>query len=66
MYFDQQAVKSKRSSNDQELIQSDPTSCPQNQKGKLGAGLIGANKSDQAGGQAQKDRGRKPRGKTPD
>ena len=26
-------LKSKRISNDQELIQSDPTSCPQNQKG---------------------------------
>ena len=26
--------KSKKISNDQELIQSDPTSCPQNQKGK--------------------------------
>ena len=26
-------VKSKKISNDQELIQSDPTSCPQNQKG---------------------------------
>ena len=25
--------KSKKISNDQELIQSDPTSCPQNQKG---------------------------------
>ena len=25
--------KSKKMSNDQELIQSDPTSCPQNQKG---------------------------------
>ena len=27
-------LKSKKISNDQELIQSDPTSCPQNQKGK--------------------------------
>ena len=27
------AIKSKEISNDQELIQSDPTSCPQNQKG---------------------------------
>ena len=26
--------QSKKISNDQELIQSDPTSCPQNQKGK--------------------------------
>ena len=26
-------VKSKKISNDQELIQSDPISCPQNQKG---------------------------------
>ena len=26
-------VKSKKMSNDQELIQSDPISCPQNQKG---------------------------------
>ena len=26
-------VGSKKRSNDQELIQSDPTSCPQNQKG---------------------------------
>ena len=26
-------MKSKKISNDQELIQSDPTSCPQNQKG---------------------------------
>ena len=26
-------VKSKKISNDQELIQSEPTSCPQNQKG---------------------------------
>ena len=26
-------VESKKMSNDQELIQSDPTSCPQNQKG---------------------------------
>ena len=26
-------IESKRISNDQELIQSDPTSCPQNQKG---------------------------------
>ena len=26
-------VQSKKISNDQELIQSDPTSCPQNQKG---------------------------------
>ena len=28
-----QIVESKKISNDQELIQSDPTSCPQNQKG---------------------------------
>ena len=28
-----QYVQSKKISNDQELIQSDPTSCPQNQKG---------------------------------
>ena len=27
------AIKSKKISNDQELIQSDPISCPQNQKG---------------------------------
>ena len=27
-------VPSKKISNDQELIQSDPTSCPQNQKGE--------------------------------
>ena len=27
------AIKRKTISNDQELIQSDPTSCPQNQKG---------------------------------
>ena len=27
------SLKSKKISNDQELIQSDPTSCPQNQKG---------------------------------
>ena len=27
-------VQSKKISDDQELIQSDPTSCPQNQKGK--------------------------------
>ena len=26
-------LKSKKINNDQELIQSDPTSCPQNQKG---------------------------------
>ena len=26
-------LQSKKISNDQELIQSDPTSCPQNQKG---------------------------------
>ena len=26
-------IQSKKISNDQELIQSDPTSCPQNQKG---------------------------------
>ena len=34
--FDQislKMVKSKKISNDQELIQSDPISCPQNQKG---------------------------------
>ena len=29
-----QDFKSKKISNDQELIQSDPISCPQNQKGK--------------------------------
>ena len=29
----QKSVKSKKISNDQELIQSVPTSCPQNQKG---------------------------------
>ena len=29
-------MQSKKISNDQELIQSDPTSCPQNQKGKSG------------------------------
>ena len=29
----QNVIKSKKTSNDQELIQSDPTSCPQNQKG---------------------------------
>ena len=28
-------IESKKISNDQELIQSDPTSCPQNQKGKF-------------------------------
>ena len=28
-----QLMKSKKTSNDQELIQSDPISCPQNQKG---------------------------------
>ena len=27
------SIESKKISNDQELIQSDPTSCPQNQKG---------------------------------
>ena len=27
-------IESKKISNDQELIQSDPISCPQNQKGK--------------------------------
>ena len=31
--FNLNAQKSKKISNDQELIQSDPTSCPQNQKG---------------------------------
>ena len=31
--WDQSGVQSKKISNDQELIQSDPTSCPQNQKG---------------------------------
>ena len=29
-------IKSKKISNDQELIQSDPTSCPQNKKGNTG------------------------------
>ena len=29
----QSNLKSKKTSNDQELIQSDPISCPQNQKG---------------------------------
>ena len=29
----QDLLKSKKISNDQELIQSDPISCPQNQKG---------------------------------
>ena len=28
------AIKSKKISNNQQLIQSDPISCPQNQKGK--------------------------------
>ena len=32
-YTRQSIVKSKKISNDQELIQSDPISCPQNQKG---------------------------------
>ena len=31
--FKKMSLKSKKISNDQELIQSDPTSCPQNQKG---------------------------------
>ena len=31
--FDGTAAQSKKISNDQELIQSDPISCPQNQKG---------------------------------
>ena len=30
---DAEIIESKRISNDQELIQSDPTTCPQNQKG---------------------------------
>ena len=32
-YVYQICIKNKKISNDQELIQSDPTSCPQNQKG---------------------------------
>ena len=32
-FGDKTVLKSKKISNDQELIQSDPTSCPQNQKG---------------------------------
>ena len=32
-YIKNDELKSKNISNDQELIQSDPTSCPQNQKG---------------------------------
>ena len=32
--FDRLVIESKKISNDQELIQSDPISCPQNQKGK--------------------------------
>ena len=32
-YFKLHRIKSKKISNDQELIQSDPTSCPQNQNG---------------------------------
>ena len=32
-------IKSKKISNDQELIQSDPTSCPQNRKGNTGHSL---------------------------
>ena len=32
-YTIQLTLKSKKISNDQDLIQSDPTSCPQNQKG---------------------------------
>ena len=31
--FKKKNFESKMTSNDQELIQSDPTSCPQNQKG---------------------------------
>ena len=31
--LEQDFIQSKKISNDQELIQSDPTSCPQNQKG---------------------------------
>ena len=31
--YEKNFMKSKKISNDQELIQSDPTSCPQNQKG---------------------------------
>ena len=31
--FIQRLLRSKKISNDQELIQSDPISCPQNQKG---------------------------------
>ena len=31
--YERALMKSKMISNDQELIQSDPTSCPQNQKG---------------------------------
>ena len=33
---DTDIMKSKKISNDQELIQSDPISCPQNQKGNVG------------------------------
>ena len=33
VYLVSPAMKSKKISNDQELIQSDPISCPQNQKG---------------------------------
>ena len=33
---------------------------------KAGCSLVGANESDQAGGQAQRDCGRKPRGEIPD
>ena len=32
-FVDYVALKSNMISNDEELIQSDPTSCPQNQKG---------------------------------
>ena len=31
-YSEKKLLKSKKISNDQELIQSDPTSCPQNQR----------------------------------
>ena len=33
LWIPDQPAQSKKISNDQELIQSDPTSCPQNQKG---------------------------------
>ena len=35
-------MKSKKISNDQELIQSDPTSCPQTQKGNNKIGNLAA------------------------